>query len=121
MVEILKRMWKDACTIQITQETKDLDGISHRVWVPLVENEPCKLSFYDDHTRINSSRGNANANPLFQQTKLFIRPDLDIPEGSRITVVTHKNNKTLYFETSGDPALFTNHQEILIEGVKKWA
>ena len=121
MVDILKRMWKDACTIQITKEVKDLDGISSKVWINLCENEPCKLSFYDDHTRIDSSRRSPNALPLFQQTRLFIRPDLVIPEGSRITIVTHKNNRTLYFETSGVPALFTNHQEILIEGVKEWA
>lgn len=121
MVNILQKLWKDACKIEITQRTTDFDGISSRNWLTVCEKEPCKLSFYDDHTRINSSRGQPNADPLFQQTKLFIKPDLVIPEGSRITVTTHKNNVTLFFEASGVPALFTNHQEILLNQVKKWA
>ena len=117
----LKLMWKDKCTIKVTDRIIDDDGISSIGWVTLVEDEPCKLSFFNNTNKNGSGTGVENATALFQQTKLFIRPDLDIPEGSRITVITHENEKTLYYEASGIPQIFTNHQEILVEAVKKWA
>lgn len=121
MVNYISTLWKDSCTIQTVQTVTKENLATGFEWIDLVTDEPCKLSFYNN-IRVNSpSADNKIAAAVVQQTKLFIRPDLSIPAGSRITIVTHKNNKTLYFEASGIPSIFTDHQEILIEGVQKWA
>ena len=120
MVNHLPTLWKDACTIQVSQAVTKPNLATGFEWVALVTDEPCKLSFFNN-IRVNSpSAENGVAAAVVQQTKLFIRPDLTVPAGSRITVVTHKNSVTLYFESSGIPSVFTDHQEILIESVQKW-
>lgn len=122
MVNNLQRLWNDTCTIQITGNVTKPNGATGKGWETLCKNEPCKVSFFYNNTRLTSpASGGVAAFETVQQTKLFIRADLNIPAGSRITVITHKNAKVLYYESSGIPAVFTNHQEILIEGVQKWA
>lgn len=121
MVNYLPVLWKDTCRIQISRKVTKENLATGFEWFDLVTDEPCKVSFYNN-IRVNGpSADNGIASAVVQQTKLFIRPSLSVPAGSRITVTTHENNKTLYFESSGIPGIFTNHQEILIESVQKWA
>ena len=122
MVNHLPKLWKDICTIQTVQKVTKSNQATGLEWVNLVEDEPCKISFFQNNMRVNNPTDRSwVASAVVQQTKLFIRPDLDIPAGSRITVTTHENNKLLYFESSAIPMIFTNHQEILVESVQKWA
>jgi len=117
----IQSLWKDRCIIQTTVEYTKANGAKDKRWESLVTDEPCKLSFFNN-VRVNDITENSGmVAQVFQQAKLFIRPDLQIPAGSRITVTTHKNNLTLYFENSGVAACFTNHQEIILEVVQKWA
>lgn len=121
MVNHLPKMWYDKCTIQTAQKVTQANQATGFDWVALVTDEPCKVSFFNNF-RMNGPTGDYwVASPVFQQVKLFLRPGLDVPPGSRIIVTTHENNKTLYFESSGQPAIFTNHQEIEIQVVQKWA
>ena len=116
----LRALWKDRCTIQVTVEYTKPNKAKGKRFVTLAENEPCKLSYFNN-VRVNSpSVDTPMAAQVFQQAKLFIRPDLDIPAGCRITVTTHTNNIVLYFANSGVPSYFTNHQEILLEVKQKW-
>lgn len=117
----IQRLWKDRCFIQSSVEYTKANKAKGRKWQTLVSEEPCKLSFFNNVRLNNTSVELPMAAQVFQQAKLFIRPDLNIPAGCRITVVTHKNNITLYFENSGIPAFFTNHQEIFLEVKQKWA
>ena len=117
----IRKLWKDRCIIQSSVEYTKENRAKGKRWQTLVSNEPCKLSFFNNVRLNNPSVDLPMAAQVFQQTKLFIRPDLEIPAGCRITVVTHENNITLYFENSGIPAFFTTHQEILLEVVQKWA
>lgn len=114
----LRTLWKDQCTIQVAVEYTKPNKAKSKRFVTLTENEPCKLSY---NVRVNSpSVDTTMAAQVFQQAKLFIRPDLDVPAGSRITIATHANNHVLYFENSGVPSYFTNHQEIMLEVKQKW-
>ena len=122
MVSNLPLLWKDSCTIKGKTTTTKTNGATAFVDSVICENEPCKLSFYPTNNNNNAlAAANLHAAPIFQQAKLFIRPDLDIPEGCSISVVTHKNGKTLYFKSTGTPMLFTDHQEIVMEVNKEWA
>ena len=117
----LRALWNDRWSIQSSVEYTKANKAKGKRWQTLVSDEPCKLSFFNNVRLNNPSVELPMAAQVFQQAKLFIRPDLEIPAGCRITVTTHKNNITLYFENSGIPAFFTNHQEILLEVKQKWA
>lgn len=119
--QALRALWKDRCFIQSSVEYTKANRAKGKRWETLVSDEPCKLSFFNNVRLNNPSAELPMAAQVFQQAKLFIRPDLEIPAGCRIKVVTHKNNITLYFENSGIPAFFTNHQEISLEVKQKWA
>lgn len=117
----LKLLWKDTCTIQTAVKVKQLNKAIGHVWTNLVTDEPCKLSFFNNVQQNNVASGTVAAAPVIQQAKLFIRSDLEVPPGSRIKVITHENKKTLFYKCSSKAALFTNHQEILMEVDQEWA
>ena len=122
MVSNLPLLWKDSCTIKGKTTTTKTNGATAFVDSVICENEPCKLSFYPTNNNNNAlAAANVHAAPMVQQAKLFGRPDLDIPEGCSISVVTHKNRKTLHYKSTGTPMLFTDHQEIVMEVNKEWA
>lgn len=122
MVNQLPLLWLDSCTISITEtytKSNGATGIQDKI---LCTDEPCKLSFFNNNRMNDSATVGLNAAAaVFQNIKLFIKPDLDIPEGSKVTVVTHTNNKTLHYKASGTPSIFTNHQEIILDLDKEWA
>ena len=122
MVSNLPLLWKDSCTIKGKTTTTKTNGATGFVDSVICESEPCKLSFYPTNSNNNAlAQVGYQAASVFQQAKLFIRPDLDIPEGCSITVVTHKNGKTFHYKSTGTPMFFTDHQEIVMEVNKEWA
>lgn len=117
----LRALWYDRCKVETCIEYTKANRAKGKRWETLVAEEPCKLSYFNN-VRVNmSSTDGPTAAKVYQQAKLFIRPDLEIPAGSRITVTIHQNHLTLFFENSGIPAFFTNHQEILLEAKQQWA
>lgn len=122
MVNHLPSLWKDTCKVQIAKEVIKPNRATGFELITLCEDEPCKLSFYNS-VRVNDStvEGSYAAAAVFQNAKLFIRADLDIPAGSTIIVITHKNKKELHFKASSISAIFTNHQEIVMEYDQAWA
>ena len=121
MVSCLPLLWKDSCTIKgKVSYTKTNGATGFRDGI-LVTDEPCKLSFFNNNNSNALAQVGYNAAPVFQQAKLFVRPDLEIPEGCSIAVTTHKNGKKLYYESTGTPMGFTDHQEIIMEVDKEWA
>ena len=121
MVNHLPLLWKDRCTIVVNQKYTKPNGANGFREVALCSDEPCKLSFLDNPRMNGSASVGFNAAEVFQSVKLFIQPMFDIPEGSKVTVVTHQNGKTLHYKSSGTPSVFTNHQEIMLEVDKEWA
>lgn len=76
--------------------------------VVLVENEPCRLSF----STVKETSQTETVGEVGQVVKLFIRPELEIKAGSKITVT--QNGRTTKYIASGQPAVHTNHQEIVL-------
>lgn len=83
--------------------------------VPVVENQPCKLSF----ERLNAVVQTVTAANLTQGTKLFIAPEIKVKPGSKI-IVEQDGIKTEY-SSSGEPAVYPSHAEIMLELFKSWA
>lgn len=77
--------------------------------VPVLVDEPCRMSYnYEQSTNIQSG-----AAVVSQSIRLFIRPDIVIKPGSVIEITQH--GVTQKYKGSGSPAVYCNHQEILLE------
>lgn len=106
----LKRLWIGRCTIYEYQTiTNQTTHQSVQSLVPVLENEPCRLSYrFEQATNIQSGRA-----VVSQSITLFIRPDLEIKPGSVIDITQH--GRTTRFKGAGKPAVYTNHQELIME------
>lgn len=81
----------------------------------VIKNQPCRLSFQ----QIKSTQPDGRAEAVIQSVKLFIPPDTDIKPGSKISVT--RQGRTTDYVSSGVPALYPTHQEIMLELFKGWA
>lgn len=102
-------LYTDTCTVSEYRSVKDpKTHITNKQLVVVVENEPCRLS----HKSITST-GDGVAPSVSMTTKLIISPDIAIHAGSKIAVT--RNGVTTVYKQSGEPARYTNHQEIMLE------
>lgn len=106
---ILAKLWIGRATIKEYQQVTD--PITHQTTsklVPIVENAPCRLS-YNKEQITELQAGVATVNRV---TTLFISPAIEIKPGSQIVVTQHGKTNTWY--RSGEPAIYTNHQEVVV-------
>jgi hypothetical protein len=106
----LAKLWTGKCTIYEYEDYTD--PFTHQTIqkeVVVIEDEPCRLSYKQEQaTNIQSG-----AAVVSQSIKLFIRPDLTIKAGSVIEITQH--GVTCKYKGSGQPAVYCNHQEIILE------
>lgn len=57
--------------------------------------------------------GNEAAASKTQTAKLFISPEIEVKAGSKISIA--HQGKTIDYKRSGEPAVYTNHQEIMLD------
>jgi len=81
----------------------------------VLKDKPCRLSY---KTITNTSQAEPQ-NVVTQVVKLFIAPELQIKQGSKIIVKKEKFIKE--YENSGEPAVYDTHQEIVLNLWKGWA
>ena len=113
--EAIRSLWTGLCNIFSYQEVDDKYGITEHKEVKLHENIPCRLSF--------KNISQANQTDSFAKTdqvvKLFIAPEVYVPPGSIVEV--SQNGVTGRYEHSGVSAIYTNHQEIILDNYKERA
>lgn len=83
--------------------------------VSVLENQPCKLSF----ERLQAAVQSESAASVAQTTKLFLSPDIVIKAGSKLTVT--QSGVTADYTSSGIPAVYPTHQEIILDLFEGWA
>ena len=91
-----------------TKLTKSVD-------VVVLQDEPCRLSFEKMQTAVQSE----SAATIVQGAKIFVSPDISIKAGSKLTVT--QDNVTTDYTRSGESAIYTTHQEIMLELFKEYA
>jgi len=112
----IESLYKGTCTIKEFKSVKDpITHITTKKEVTVLENQKCRLSY----EKIASANQTTGPTTIAQSIKLFIAPEIVINAGSKIIVTQH--GKTTAFERSGEPALYTNHQEIRLELFKEYA
>lgn len=106
----IESQYEHTCNIKELQSLKDpISKVTKKQEVTILENQPCRLS-YSSVKSANKSESNATV----QQTiKLFIAPEIEIKEGSRIIVI--HEGITDEFKHSGIPAVYFSHQEVVLE------
>lgn len=77
--------------------------------VLLCEDEPCRLSY----VTVGAADNTDTVANIVQTIKLFIRPEIVIPAGSKIEV--SQNGRLKKYIASGESAVFSNHQEVVLE------
>ena len=106
----LSILWTGKATIYEYQSVTDpttYQTISKEV--PVLVDEPCRLSYnHEQATNIQSG-----AAVVSQSITLFIRKDLVIKPGSVIEIT--QNGVTEKYKGSGQPAIYSNHQEIVLQ------
>lgn len=107
--DALESLYVGKCTITgMTEVTDPETFITTFSEQTICENEPCRVSFSGLTAAVKSD----TVSSVEQVIKLFIRPELVIPAGSKVTVT--QNGKTAVYVSSGEPAVYTNHQEIIL-------
>ncbi len=106
------------CTCNVIQEEKYIKENKSTGFkeTKVVENKKCKLSF---ETVTKDSQDDVKSN-IVQITKLFIAPEITIKPGSKIEVTNILGQVTIY-KSSGEPAKYQTHQEIVLELDERYA
>lgn len=107
--KFIERLYVGRCSI--TNRQSVFDSVTKRTSfkdVTIAENEPCRLSF----STLQNAERSETTTAVLQSVKLFLRPELDIKSGSKITVT--QNGVTTTYASSGKPAVHSNHQEIIL-------
>ena len=105
--------YDSTCTIKEYKSIKDpVSKVTKKQEVIALKDKPCSIS-YSSVSQANQTEANATVQ---QVIKLFIAPEIKIKEGSRI-IVTHEG-RTTEFKHSGKPAIYSSHQEIVLEIVR---
>ena len=108
--DALESLYAGRCDIISQQEV--FDPVSKQTSfesVTVVANQPCRLSF----KTITMAQEGTGATRLVQVIKVFIAPEIEVEAGSRLVIT--QNGKTAEYKASGEPAIYSNHQEIILE------
>lgn len=107
----IERLYRDTATINGV-ETVKRNGATETITKEIVKDEPCKASLRIQRAPIQGMYATVD-----YDAKLFIRPELDIPENAEI-LVTNQYGKTVKYY-GGKPFTYPNHQEIYLKLSKK--
>lgn len=106
----LSTLWIGKCTIYQFESVTDPETFqTTQKEVPVVVDEPCRVSY----NREQATDIRSGAAVTSQSVTLFLRPDLVVNPGSVIEVT--QNGRTVKYKGSSTTALYTNHQEIILE------
>ena len=108
----IQSLWTGVCNIFGFKDVEDEYGATSHAEVMLFENLPCRLSFKN----ISQTSQTESFAVSSQVVKLFIAPEVYVPPGSVIEVT--QNGVTRKYKHSGISAVYTNHQEIVLEAYK---
>ena len=112
----VESLYDGKCTITEHQKIKKENKSTGFQDVVVLEDIPCRVSF---KTISNTSQTDTGASAVVQVAKVFLAPEIQVKPGSKLTI-TQKGVTTEY-KSSGKPAFYSTHQEIVLELFKGWA
>lgn len=112
----IESLYDGKCTITEHQKVKKENKSTGFQDVVVLTDEPCRLSF---KTINNTNQTDTAASAVVQITKVFLAPEIQVKPGSKLTIT--QNDVTTEYKSSGEPAFYSTHQEIVLELFKGWA
>ena len=112
----IESMYDGTCTIIERQKVKLPNKSTGFMGIVVLEDIPCRLSF---KTITNTNQTETGVSAVVQVTKVFIAPEIQVKPGSKLTIT--QNDVTTEYKSSGQPAIYTTHQEIELELFERWA
>lgn len=109
-------LYVGTCTISEKKKVKKENHSTGFSEVVVLENQPCRLSFSTINSTTPTETG---ASSVSQTVKLFIAPEIEVKPGSKLTIC--QNGITTDYKSSGEPAFYVTHQEIILELFKGWS
>lgn len=112
----VEKTFEGVCSVVEYRDTVDKDsGITCKEEVTVAEGLPCKLSFELNYP----SEQTDTVSLLSQRAKLFISPDVNVKNGSKIIVEQY--GKKAEYCCCGETAVYPTHREIRVSPFVKWA
>lgn len=106
----IEATYDGTCRIYGMQSVKDpVTKVTRQEAVMIREDTPCHLS----HSSTASAAGSDTITTAAQTIKLFLAPETEIMPGSRIEVT--QQGRAESYAQSGKAAVYSSHQEILLE------
>lgn len=109
-------LYDGTCTVTEHQKVVKTNKSTGFQDVVVQSDVPCRLSFKSIG---NTSATDNTAASLDQVTKVFLNSSINVKPGSKLTVT--QNGVTTEYKSSGEPAFYASHQEIVVEIFKDWA
>lgn len=110
----IESLYDATCRISALKNTNDTE--THRMVYKITElydkDFPCHVSVTNNNFPAVTNGGVAPGS-LSQTITLFLPPDVQVPDGSFITVTSREGVKTEY-EAGGVPVVYAHHQEITL-------
>lgn len=103
------------CTITEHQKVQKPNKSTGFQDVVVLSDQPCKLSF----SKITNTSQGETAAMVIQTAKVLLAPEIQIKTGSKLTVT--QNGVTTEYSKSGEPAIYSTHQEVVLELFKGWS
>ena len=112
----VQSLWEGKAAITVRDGvTNEKTGRTESVERVTASDLPCRISF----ATVKSTEPDEEAARVAQTVTLYIDPSVEIPEGSKITVMQH--GVTADYERSGKAAVYSCHQEVPLELWEGWA
>lgn len=111
----IESLYDGRCTITEYQKGKRKNGSTGFSEVIVREGISCRLSF----KTLDSANSGASAASLAQTIKVFLAPEINVKPGSKLTIT--QNGVTTAYKASGKPAIYSTHQEIILDLFEGWA
>ena len=102
-------LFSDTCTVYEYRDTRRSDGSTGSELIKTAEGIPCRLS-YDNIKRVYQTDTVGHS---MQTVRLFTGADVEILPGSVVEVT--RGSKVIRYNSSGIPAIYRTHRELLLE------
>ena len=112
----IESLYNGKCTITEYQKVQKANKSTGFEEIVVLENQPCRLSI---KTVNSTNQTETGASALTQTIKVFLAPEVQVKPGSKLTIT--QNQVSAEYKSSGKPAHYYTHQEIVLELFKGWS
>ncbi len=113
--QAVEMMYEGSCTIYEKRGVTDPETkITSQKEVPVQQDIACNLSF----SKIIPVEKQEEGYKQVQVVKLFLAPEINVKPGSKIVVT--QNKVTEVYKMSSLSAVYTSHQEIVLDAWEGW-